>query len=60
MRKGTDKDIRILKLKLKLYLLQEDYEKAEVMKNWIIDLGGDPEVEDIETILEENPINKNK
>ncbi len=60
MRKGTDKDIRILKLKLKLYLLQEDYEKAEVMKNWIIDLGGDPEVEDIETILEENPTNKNK
>lgn len=60
MRKGTDEDIRILKIKLKLYLLEENYEKAEVMKNWIIDLGGDPEVEDIETILEENPTNKNK
>jgi len=60
MRKGTDGDIRILKIKLKLYLLEENYEKAEVMKNWIIDLGGDPEVEDIETILEENPTNKNK
>jgi len=60
MRKGTDEDIRILKIKLKLYLLEENYEKAEVMKNWIIDLGGDPEVKDIETILGENLTNKNK
>lgn len=60
MAKGSDRDIEFLKLKIKLYILKEEYEKAAELKKWVIDLGGDPEVKDIETILGENPTNKNK
>ncbi len=60
MAKGSDRDIEFLKLKIKLYILNEEYEKAAELKKWVIEMGGDPEIEDIETILEENPTNKNK
>ncbi len=60
MTKGSDRDIEFLKLKIKLYILNEEYEKAAELKKWVIEMGGDPEIEDIETILEENPTNKNK
>lgn len=53
MAKGSDGDIRYLKLKLVLYLYEERYERAEVMKQWIIELGGNPEIEDIDKILRE-------
>ena len=56
MTKGSEADIEYLKLKLKLYLLEEDYEKAEVIKKWIIDLGGNPEIENVDEIL----VEKNK
>jgi hypothetical protein len=56
MSKGSKADIEYLKLKLKLYLLEEDYEKAEVIKKWIIDLGGNPEIENVDEIL----VEKNK
>jgi len=56
MSKGSEADIEYLKLKLKLYLLEEDYEKAEVIKKWIIDLGGNPEIENVDEIL----VEKNK
>jgi hypothetical protein len=56
MSKGSEADIEYLKLKLKLYLLEENYEKAEVIKKWIIDLGGNPEIENVDEIL----VEKNK
>jgi protein-arginine kinase activator protein McsA len=51
MANGSDRDIKFLKIKLKLYLYEEKYEKAATMKDWIIELGGDPEVEGIEELL---------
>ena len=45
-------DIEYLKVRMRLYILEEEYEKAAELKNWIIDLGGDPELDDIETVLE--------
>jgi len=45
-------DIEYLKIRMRLYILEEEYEKAAELKKWIIDLGGDPELEDIETVLE--------
>lgn len=56
MSKGSEADIEYLKLKLKLYLLEENYEKAEVIKKWIIELGGNPEIENVDEIL----VGKNK
>lgn len=56
MSKGSEADIEYLKLKLKLYLLEENYEKAEVIKKWIIELGGNPEIENLDEIL----VEKNK
>lgn len=53
MSKGSEADIEYLKLKLKLYLLGEDYEKAEVIKKWIIELGGNPEIENVDVLIEE-------
>lgn len=53
MAKGSKGDIRYLKLKLMLYLCEENYERAEVMRKWIVELGGNPEIEDIDTILTE-------
>jgi len=46
-------DIEYLKLRMRLYILEEEYEKAAELKRWIIDLGGNPELEDIEMVLEE-------
>ena len=51
MTKGSQGDINFLKIKLKLYLLEENYEKAEIIKQWIIELGGNPEIENLEEIL---------
>lgn len=51
MAKGSQGDINYLKIKLKLYLLEENYEKAEIIKQWIIELGGNPEIENLEEIL---------
>ena len=45
-------DIEYLKLRMRLYILEEEYEKAAELKRWIIDLGGNPELEDIEMVLE--------
>ena len=45
-------DIEYLKIRMRLYILEEEYEKAAELKRWIIDLGGDPELDDIETVLE--------
>ena len=56
MSKGSEEDIEYLKLKLKLYLLEENYEKAEVIKKWIIELGGNPEIKNLNEIL----VGKNK
>ena len=49
-------DIEYLKVRMRLYILEEEYEKAAELKRWIIDLGGDPELDDIEMVLEK--INK--
>jgi protein-arginine kinase activator protein McsA len=51
MPKGSEADIEDLKTKLTLYLHEEEYEKAEVMRKWIIDLEGDPSIENVESIL---------
>tara|TARA_Y100000389_G_scaffold138948_1_gene136696 strand:- start:3815 stop:3997 length:183 start_codon:yes stop_codon:yes gene_type:complete len=56
MTKGSHGDIKYLKIKLKLYLLEENYEKAEVIKQWIIELGGNPEIKNIDELL----VGKNK
>ena len=56
MSKGSEADIEYLKLKLKLYLLEENYEKDEVIKKWIIELGGNPEIKNLNEIL----VGKNK
>lgn len=56
MSKGSEADIEYLKIRLKLYLNEEDYEKAEVIKQWIIELGGNPEIENVEKLL----VEKNK
>jgi len=45
-------DIEYLKIRMRLYILEEEYEKAAELKKWIIDLGGDPELDDIEMVLE--------
>jgi hypothetical protein len=45
-------DIEYLKVRMRLYILEEEYEKAAELKRWIIDLGGDPELDDIEKVLE--------
>jgi hypothetical protein len=45
-------DIEYLKVRMRLYILEEEYEKAAELKRWIIDLGGDPELDDIEVVLE--------
>jgi len=45
-------DIEYLKVRMRLYILEEEYEKAAELKKWIIDLGGDPELDDIEIVLE--------
>lgn len=37
-------DIEYLKLKMEYYVLKEEYEKAEKLKKWIVELGGDPEL----------------
>tara|TARA_Y100000389_G_C17457626_1_gene519271 strand:- start:2936 stop:3115 length:180 start_codon:yes stop_codon:yes gene_type:complete len=46
-------DIEYLKVRMRLYILEEEYEKAAELKRWIIDLGGNPELDDIEKVLEE-------
>ena len=51
MVKGSKGDIAYLRLKLMIYLHEEEYEKAEVMKKWIIELGGNPEIENINSLL---------
>ncbi len=45
-------DIEYLKVRMRLYILEEEYEKAAELKKWIIDLGGNPELDDIEKVLE--------
>ncbi len=49
----SDKDIEFLKLKIKLHIVNEEYEKAAELKKWIIDLGGDPEIENVDVLIEE-------
>ena len=52
----SDKDIEFLKLKIKLYIVNEEYEKAAELKKWIIEMGGDPEIENVEMLLIEERI----
>lgn len=37
-------DIEYLKIRLRYHILHEEYEKAEKIKKWIIELGGDPTI----------------
>ena len=55
----SDKDIGFLKLKIKFYIVNEEYEKAAELKKWIIEMGGDPEIENVEMLIEER-VKKNK
>lgn len=48
-----DKDIEFLKLKMKVHILNEHYEKAAMLKKWIIEMGGDPNIENIGVLIEE-------
>jgi len=49
----SDRDIEFLKLKIKLYIVNEEYEKAAELKKWIIEMGGDPEIENVEMLIED-------
>ena len=49
----SDKDIEFLKLKIKLYIVNEEYEKAAELKQWIIEMGGNPEIENVEMLIED-------
>lgn len=53
MRRGSEADIKYLKLKMQLYIVSEEYEKAAELKQWIIELGGNPEIENIKDILKD-------
>ena len=48
-------DIEYLKVKMYIYVIKEEYEKAEQMKQWIIDLGGDPSFSSFGDIKTKNP-----
>lgn len=43
--KMAQEDIEYLKLKMQQRIINEQYESAEKIKQWIIELGGDPELE---------------
>jgi hypothetical protein len=49
----SDRDIEFLKLKIKLYIVNEEYEKAAELKQWIIEMGGNPEIENVEMLIED-------
>lgn len=49
----SDKDIEFLKIKMKLYIVNEEYEKAAELKKWIIEMGGDPNIDNIDVLIEE-------
>lgn len=49
----SDKDIEFLKIKIKLYIVNEEYEKAAELKKWIIEMGGDPNIDNIDVLIEE-------
>jgi hypothetical protein len=49
----SDKDIEFLKLKIKLYIVNEEYEKAAELKKWVIEMGGDPKIDNVEILIEE-------
>jgi hypothetical protein len=49
----SDKDIEFLKIKMKLYIVNEEYEKAAKLKKWIIEMGGDPNIDNIDVLIEE-------
>ncbi len=49
----SDRDIEFLKLKIKLYIVNEEYEKAAELKKWIIEMGGNPEIENVEMLIED-------
>ena len=51
--KGSDRDIEFLKIKIKLYIVNEEYEKAAELKRWVIEMGGDPEIENVEMLIED-------
>ena len=58
MAKGSTGDISFLKMKLLQYVIEENYEKAEVIKRWIIELheGDDnlPGIRKIEALTNDN------
>jgi hypothetical protein len=51
-------DIEYLKVKMYIYVIKEEYEKAEQMKKWIIELGGDPTFNSFGDIKLKNPHQK--
>jgi hypothetical protein len=53
----NSRDIEYLKLKLQYYVLNEQYEKAETIKKWIIDLGGNPTIENEDKSIKSNKKN---
>ncbi len=44
MNNNESLDIRLLKLRIILLIKLEEYEIANRIKNWIIELGGDPDI----------------
>ena len=42
-------DIKFLKTKMQLRIIEEEYERAAKMKKWIIELGGDPTLQNDNT-----------
>lgn len=44
MNNNESLDIRLLKLRIVLLIKLEEYEIANRIKNWIIELGGDPDI----------------
>jgi hypothetical protein len=45
-------DIRLLKLRIVLIIKLEEYEIANRIKNWIIELGGDPDISEYINVKE--------
>ena len=45
-------DIRLLKLRIVLLIKLEEYEIANRIKNWIIELGGDPDISEYINVKE--------
>jgi len=52
MNNNESLDIRLLKLRIVLLIKLEEYEIANRIKNWIIELGGDPDISEYINVKE--------